>query len=483
MKKTLKVIGALMLVVALVLSTTLVSFASSTELTNGEVGGFSPNHVDDPQTQDKALNIKKEITAFNPDEALIYGPEIEYTYTVAAAADSELVTITDQDADHASGLATTVTVLPGITNGLTVTGTAANKIAWTNADILDASAAGTANYKNLTIDFSSVVFTQPGVYRYKITEAVDAYTSSGVTNGTIAETRYVDVYVMRSSTYTTGAQPSEWTIYGFVCLVETLGTTNVTPATAKTNGFVSNTDPNGDGNTSDAQTADEYHTYNLTIGKTLTGDDTMNGHKFPFDVAFANDVANTATETFQFAVEINDSAKAAVTKVAETAATTVNGTAITALDKVGGADVVTTANKDGNPSIANGGTVKYIGIPTTIKATVTETNDVVGTTYTTTATETIGSAAAADVVWTGGTAEIDTATGKKATVDENDTVIYAQAAAPAADTNVAIQVTNTLAIISPTGIAFRVAPYALILAAGIVLLVLGMRRRNARSEA
>jgi hypothetical protein len=463
-----------MLVVALVLSMNLVSFANE-DLADGEIGGFNPGHVDDPQAMEKVINIKKEITAFNPDESLIYGPEIVYTYTVAAASGTELVTITDETADHASGLATTVTVLPGITTGLTVTGTAANEIAWTNADILDASAAGTANYKNLEVSFANVVFTQPGVYRYKISEAVDEYETSGVTNGDINAVRYLDVYVMRSSSYTDGSTAAQWVIYGYVCLED--GTSNVTPGTDKTDGFVSNPDPNNDGNHDDDVTADEYHTYNLTVGKTLSGDPTMNNHQFPFDIAWTNDTLKSS-ETFQFAVKINGNATVAHTD--NVATTSVNGTSVAAaaLPKVGADDAVTTAGKDGNPTIANAATVKYIGIPMNTKATITETNNVVGTTYTTTATDDSAAVAFAAA----STAELS-GDKTKATMDPSDTAVDAQDAFHTDDVNAVVQFTNTLAIISPTGIAFRVAPYALILAAGIVLLVLGMRRRNARSEA
>ena len=108
--------------------------------------------------------------------------------------------------------------------------------------------------------------------------------------------------------------------------------------------------------------------------------------------------------------------------------------------------------------IANGGTIKYIGIPNGTKVTVTETNDVIGTTYFTTGTETIGTGTATPVAWTGGTS-IKTADMLIATMDPDKTTIYAQANAPANDSNVAIQVTITLAIISPTGVVLRVAPF------------------------
>ena len=466
--KTMKRIGALILALVLVLALSTSAFAVQ-DLTNGEVGGYTA--PDTQNVNDKSVNLKKEITVYNPDESLVYGPEITYAYEIAAASGSELVQITDTTTDHASGLATTVTVLPGVTTGVSMNGTSANTIAWTNADILDASAAGTANYKNLTVDFSNVVFSQPGVYRYKITENATSYTTSGVTDGSISDVRYLDVYVMRSSTYSDGSTAAEWRIYGYVCVNSQSATADITPGSAvntvKTNGFV-------DTNTAaDASTADEYRTYNLTIGKTLSGDETMNSHKFPFDATWT---AGSATGTFQFIVE--ETGTASATKTAQAATTTVNGTTVPAntLYKVGNADAVGTADKDGIPSIANGGTIKYIGIPNGTKVTVTETNDVLGTTYAATAKETIGTGAQTDVVWTGGTGGLSSDS-KTATLNTTKTAIYAQAAAPAADSNVAIQVTNTLSIISPTGVALRVAPYILMLVGGVVLFALSRKRK------
>ena len=493
MKRGFKKFGAFLLTAVMALAMNSTVFAAPSELEGGAEDGVAGTWAtaDTPIVQaDKAVNIKKEIKVFNPTESLVYGPEIVYNYTVAAASGTELVTVTDEPGDHVANVATTATVNAGVTANLNVTGTSAGKIEWTNADILDASATGTSNYKDLTIDFSSVVFTQPGVYRYKISESVDAYTTSGVTDGTSSvavDVRYLDVYVKRSNTYTDGSTAAQWDIYGFVCVAD--GETAVTPATLKTNGFVSVTDPDGDPSTDDDIPSDEYHTYNLTIGKTLSGDTTMNTHEFPFDIAFSNGTAGTATETFQFAVKKSGNATVASTDNAAT--TSVNGTTVAAnaLPTVGGADVVTTVGKDGNPTIANGATVTYIGIPSTIKATVTETNDVAGTTYATRAYADEGNVeATTQVGFTGGTADLadeNNVDDALATVDSNETVIYAQAAAPTADTNQWIQVSNTLSIISPTGFVVRFAPYMLVLMGGIFLIVLGvvLYKRTNREEA
>ena len=489
MKGLKKIIALLLaLLVALAMSTT--AFAeSAAALVDGEVGGYT--QADTQNLDNKKIRIRKEITAYNPDEALIYGPAITYEYTIAAASGSELVTVTDAASDHDPTIAVTTTALAGETNGGTMTGTSANTIEWTNADILAASAGGTANYKDLTIDFSSVVFTAPGVYRYKIKETPASYVTSGVTNGDISDVRYLDVYVMRSESFTelgTGNPAKnayvagDWRIYGYVCISpESVtgnagGTTDVTTSTTKTNGFVSVAESaSGAG---DDKTADEYHTYNLTIGKTLSGDATMESHKFPFDAVWT---AGAATGTFQFIVE--ETGNASATKTPQAAATTVNGAqvAANALYKVGGADAVGTADKDGTPLIPHGGTIKYIGIPNGTKVTVTETNDVTGTTYHTTATEKIGTADAADIVWTGGTSD-KSGEDKIAIMASTKTTSYAQGSAPTDDSNVAIQVTNKLSLISPTGYVARYAPYGLILIGGIALLIIAKKHKKHTEE-
>ena len=380
------------------------------------------------------------------------------------------VSITDATSDHASGVAANTTTLAGITTGVKVNGgtagdtaSASGTLAWTNEDILDASSSGTANYKEFTIDFSNVNFSQPGVYRYVITETANAYTSSGVTTEvTGTHARYLDVYVMRSATYDeTKTTSDNWQIYGYVCTIESEPITpdgdTTTTGAVKTNGFVTATNDGTD------VPADEYHTFNLTIGKTLSGDATMNSHKFPFEAKWT---AGTATGTFQFAVETEGTASVTSTAV---------GSGSRTLEAVGDADEVGDV-EDGSPLIANSGTVKYIGIPTGTKVTITETNDVTGTTYTTTAKD-----GTADAELTpGGTATSSDST--TVTMPQNGTAAYEQAAAPAADTNVTIQYTNTLALISPTGYVVRYAPYGLMLIGGIALLIVAKKHRRHTEE-
>ena len=125
--------------------------------------------------------------------------------------------------------------------------------------------------------------------------------------------------------------------------------------------------------------------------------------------------------------------------------------------------------------------MKYIGIPNGTKVEVYETNDVAGVTYQVTTT-TDGTDNVDDAVThndTPTTAEIQTT---RAAYQSTKTSITPTKDADD-DTAHTIAVDNNLQIISPTGVALRVAPYALMLAAGVALLVISRRRKAAADEA
>ncbi len=507
--KRLKIISALVLAVMMVAVMGL-AYAESTALSSGEVGGFYSGNVDNPQVQNKSVIIQKEITAYNPDEQYVYGPVITYNYIIESAAGNELVQITDQPEDHTSGVATVTTALgaDAIQSGSptpTLTGTNTNVIAWTNADILEADDEGKANIKNLTVDFSDVIFTRPGVYRFKITEST-TYTNTGVTDGDISTVRYLDVYVMRSSNFdathdgTTGHEyvANDWAIYGYVCISpESVasnagGTTAVTPSTKKTNGFVAV--PESSSGAGDGVKADEYYTYNFTITKDLVGDNTMINHQFPMTVAFSGG----PTGNFQLIAE-KDASYSSLTITGNVSTDkTVNGTALAAdtILKVGNPGALASFANAGSPKVADGNTatgttagyIKYIGIPNTTTVTVTETNDNIGTTYTATVKEddtTNDGTALAAVALTDSTGTL-AAENASASIDKDETATREAAYAGTAGSlakNVQIEFTNTLAIISPTGYAIRLAPYLAMLVAGIALFVIfKVRRRKQTNE-
>ena len=413
--KNLKKIGALLLTIVLVLSLGATAFAADIG-TNGI-----------KETGDKTIVIKKEITAYNPAGSTVNAPSITYYYEIAPGSAGKVIT----DSEDIS--ATTVAGPTGATITASITWDAE-----TPADQMTTSSGGTANTKEITVDFSAVTFPAAGVYRYVITETAD-YANTGVVNGN-DHTRYLDVYVKNSENVGT------YEIYGYVCFKHDnnidgsadAADANQAAKAVKTEGFVANNDEQ------DALTTDKYYTYNLTVSKTLVNDTGMNSHQFPFGIAF------TGTETGVLPI---------ISGTAETKPTWSAKGAMSSFD--------TTVDEGATLKIANGKSVTITGIPVGTAVSIVEKNDVTGTTYAVTSAGADTNITTAELVASG-----SSTTG---TID-----VAAQIAGTEADKTVAV--TNTLALISPTGVVLRVAPYILMLAGGIVLLALS-RKRKSREEA
>ena len=458
--KNLRTIGALLLVVVMLMALTTSAFAAGEDLGNGDgntlgvAGEFTdfdsanPDSTGDSSKKPltKSVNIKKDLLSFNANGTMVFAPEFTYTYTVSPAVVTDL-TVTDAAAKHASGVAATVPVKAGITTGLVVTGTGAGEagsatsavgtLVFTNASTLTSSADGKGNGVNtydINLDFSGVTFPQTGVYRYKIEETLagdKTYDGIDVKDGG-ANVLYLDVYVDGVSA-----------IYGYVCMSEN---DSVDPTTTtKTNGFVS--DGEGAG-------ADSYYTYDLTISKTVVNDNYAKANiAFPFTVIFNN------PENFATNYKITETATGSTGIVPAAGTPTWSGVALV---------------KDGAP-------ITYTGIPAGVDVDVYETNIVTGVIYCVDTTVNNGAAVQdASVIW--GTTIPTTAVAQttrqtfestKATVNTDKTA--------AVDATQTLAITNTLVTISPTGITLRVAPYALMLCVGLLLLVYS-RKRKAKAE-
>lgn len=415
--KKLKKIGALLLAVMMLVSLCAVAGADGTPSITNEGTNIGVTETGGA----KSITFENVLKVFNPDEAEIYAPTVEYSFTIAAAtseADGVGKTVTDKNNVVAY-------ILPGNWSGKdadnqdikvsgtpTITSDGANYSMAT--DTVTAAAAGAKNAKNITVSFEDVTFPKPGIYRYKITrsvtdsnevlETIDADVAT-VANKNI---RYLDVYVKEDN----GAA----TIYGYVLHDVT---TDITKDTKKSSGFV-----------------DEYKTSNLVVTKTLNNDSTMEGHQFPFNVSITSKGAHITEKVFT-----NTTYTSSKATVGETDATITTGTALVS-----------------TPKIAHKAAVKYVGIPNGFTSSVYETNDVTGTTYNSVGTADTAAAEKA-INWDGETAKSNTASTNEA-ANETKTVGF----------------TNTLKEISPTGVVLRVAPYVLMLAAGIVLLVMTRRK-------
>ena len=118
--------------------------------------------------------------------------------------------------------------------------------------------------KDVTVDFSEVTFSKPGIYRYKITEADT--TNADITNDSDTE-RYLDVYVVYNEDETA------LLIQNYVMLKDD----TIPDQNAKY----------GDGvTTKSEEVINTYTTYDLTLSKKVTGAMGNKSKDFDFDIVF-----------------------------------------------------------------------------------------------------------------------------------------------------------------------------------------------------
>ena len=459
-----KRIFSVILTVVMVMAMCAQTFASTPPTpsidNNGEQGAFTT--PDTPVSQSKTLYLAKELRAYNAvDNITVNAPDISYTYTIAPATVSNGTTVTDAADKHDPSGSVVATVKAGIT-GATVTGT----VSWSPSETITAGTNGVANTKAFGIDFSGVVFTGAGVYRYVLTESLtEGYTfaTSGVTDTELADTRYIDVYVRPNPDGMTnnGLDADDWDIYGYTCFFnnETFTDENKGTVAVKTTGFVSKTDPS----TGDVITpADKYYTYNVTVSKTVVGDayGALTA-EYPFTVVFTN---NTITRQVHIIATPNISNKVGGSFDPGLAAFTDNEIGVVAL-------------------IMDGGSVKYIGIPAGTTTQVYETNNQTGVTY---KVQTVvdSDATTSDSGVTSGSAPASAVVQQNKAAYESTMVTIATTADQADAVDHTVAVTNTFENISPTGVMLRFAPYLMILFAGglLIMFCVLLFKRNRREE-
>ena len=464
MKTTMKKLGALALVLVMLLALGTTAFATTPAgLVDGEQGVFAAE--DTPASQSKTLVLEKELRVYNVDEATVKAPTISYTYSIAPATVTTGQTVTDSSSFHETGVSVTVPVKAGVGSP-----TIANSgvVAWAATEDVHANTNGAVNTKGISIDFSNIVFTGPGVYRYVITEALTSgytYSTSGVTETTAPtanqHTRYVDVYVRPASGYDTGDDPTDWDIYGYTCFLNNVSITESDKDTTavKTNGFV-----DGTSNGSTEFLADQYYTFNVTISKTVVGD----GYgaatvDFPFTVLFTNGTVSAGT------IVTNGATAPAPTGTDFTHNTSVD---------------LTTGALKGVATLKSGQQIKYVGIPNGTAVEVYETNVATGVTYTVSTSVDSGTPIVDNSVsWGTAPASAVTQAGSgepfvKTNAYESTKATFSTTADADDDTAHTVAVTNTLLTISPTGLVLRYGPFALILALGVVILLVSRRRRE-----
>lgn len=470
--KVWKKLSAVTLALVMALALCVPAFATAAQvLSNGGENNPPLGTAGDKAVEHDALNeavkIKKDITVYNTaaSETSVNEPTATYTYTVTPVSESGENAHSITDADGIK-----VNAKTGVLTALKVKGETASEVTTATDETsvtttldyspsvrFNASKSGSTNTKWVTFDFSDVVFTAgAGVYRYLITETIsttadgatknasDAYTASGIVQGTTGITRYLDVYVKQAPAATfnnneTSAK-DKWDVYGYALFVaETEEDINASTS-YKTTGFVA--DQN--------KTADAYYTYNVTISKTLVNDSVKESNKFPFKVNFENSSVTAAVLPI---VSSNDNNK--VTQPTLTAGD------ISAMDI-----------NDGM-AIAHTGSITFTGIPHGTTLTIDEQNNVLGTTYTvTTDGGTTNESTGKNVVpnaWASAVAEWTTVTAVLSTKTSGDM---------SNNDDVTVTFTNTLTNISPTGVTLRYAPYLAMMGAGVVALPLTLRKKE-----
>lgn len=406
------------LVAALAMSAAMVGTAFAAATTNG-VSESSANTID----------IEKSILVINANGSTVYKPDITYNYSIAPAAESGAA-VTDADGNSA-------VVKAGVGGGATLADGTAE---FSGTQMTEAAATGTSITDTITVSVDAGKFSKAGVYRYAITEEQPSdLTAVGITRPSgYVNTRYLDVYIKIEN-----GIPA---VYGYVCFI---GNNANSKTSGKTTGFVEQYDTDAaSGAALAGNMADRYYTYDFTITKAITGDMAEMTHVFPFVLTTSNAVAGQ-----QFTVAKSGSGSGSITS------------GVTGDVAKIGTDVAMT--------LGNGDAITVVGLPANAKFNVIETNDA----------DDACKVAIAGVQAGDNTAEASVAKGKTASVNANEVAVSSYATCDGIDPTMvgnysAITFTNKFEDISPTGVILRFGPFAFMLAAGVLLLVLSMCRRK-----
>lgn len=441
MKKTkfMTRLGAVVFALAILFAMAVPAFADGE--TGDKYSGDSQTTID---PTNKTIQLNKGIAVFNPESISVRLPATTYSYTVEpyTFATGTSATVTDKNQNQA-------TVNNGVEYGVSSTAT----ISFAQTDTVTADSTGAEKEKSTTLTVDLSKFEHAGIYRYKVTESNNTLAADGILRDSgYSAVRYLDVYIgnvensnaleLVGAVFFTTAQTGA---------NQTAGSDSITPTfVGKTTGFEPGVVPGqagADVDYTDDATVDKYYTYNLTVTKTTTGNMADKKNKFPITVNMtkANGVDDV---TVDFSVS-NDAA----TRTSDATATLGSSVAFVA-------------------GLADGGSMYIKGIPyytgsTPAYATVNSISDQNNTSdkYTPSITSATG--------LTSTLAFANEATNAGATATTSGAANFN--ATPYAAT---INVKNTMSEISPTGLVFRVAPYALMLTAGISLILLFAKRRR-----
>lgn len=283
--------------------------------------------------------------------------------------------------------------------------------------------------KTFDIDFNSVNWTNgPGVYRYALSE--DQGSTDGITYSDV--TYYIDVYVEYKSL---GGEPETWedtlSIADIIVTKTTQG--EVTETTVANKVDASATGGEGDFN-------NELASFDLTIKKTVAGNQGNRNDYFKFVVTLS-DVEPDGT--FTITAPTN-------------AAPNTSDESITATEGNGTATIW----------LKNGETATIGGLPHGAKWSVKEELQTAQTGYTITASATVPDSVGSGTQAEGGSFASPTYTGNESGLTADVTVTF----------------TNTRSGTIPTGVLLTVAPFAALMAVGLVGAAAILKKKRAEEE-
>ena len=271
-----------------------------------------------------------------------------------------------------------------------------------------------------TVDFSGVTFTEPGVYRYVITEQETAgakavtYDTQAATAG--SKVRYLDVYVED--------QNNALVVSSYVM--------------HETATVVANNDDDGKADDKSSSYVNEISTKDLEFGKEVTGNQGSKDKYFKFQLVISNAQAKTT-----YSIDLS-SAEASPTATAATSYSSMTNPASFTTNDTGDA-TITFYLKDGQY-------IKIPGLP-----------DGYGYTLTETAEDYTSSATISAANGKGGNAYLDATSGSNVS------------------TNIMTGYTNDRTGIIPTGVIMTIAPFAIgicVFGAIIIFIICRRKRRN-----
>lgn len=421
MKRFTKIM-ALLMVTALIMSIAAISASAATNYIDLTVSSSTPNSS---TTLKKYLVVDENATIPNKtfNFSVAAGSAIEATSNTVAVIPGPVVT----DAQSA-------VTAPTITQ---TTAFAPNDTTFTSVQSGDTSVSLSSGQKyakqNVVVNLDGVTFDEPGVYRYVLTEE----TQTSPYSDTGSNPLYLDVYVVNDTGTTLK-------IDGYV-----LHSDNNAPASNATAGTATTS-----GNTKADGFENEYDTKNITVSKTVSGNQASKDKYFAFTVNIAS-----ATAGDKYVVSYADDSNANTADGnADTSITANPNAATTVINKNVTQPAELTVGSDGTVSqvfyLQDGQSIVIRGLGKGVTYTVTENEE----DYTPSVSVN-GDADATDVDNTsGGTF------GKTGTVDENITAAF----------------TNTKDGVIPTGVLLTIAPFAIgiFLFGAIIIFFIAKRRRE-----